>query len=374
MKYSLIEITIRDLVDLIERKKVDLNPSYQRNFIWSPDDQKDLIDTILLGWALPNFFMYQKPNGSFEMVDGQQRSKTIYRFVIGLITSSKTTGNLLFKNSNQSQVLDYKLPFILITDIQSDDVLRNFYVLINKKGKHLNPAEVQRSEFYDTNFMALANEILTNQNLINLNLFTDATSKRLNDRDFIQELLGYLKSGVKDKKNHIKNIFERDIDEDEYQELKMKFERVIDIIQNLNLFKPLRKTRYKQKNDFYTLFSFISENQDEDKDLLLYQYKVLLLLDQSDNEGKQFIRPTNERCIALKKYAENCVTQSNSKNARDKRYEFFEDVLKNQDSPPNDTLINVIEFLEDIYGENIIDIKLVDKYYLLDMEPLIQFI
>ncbi len=57
MKYSNFEWTIGDLVNLIESKKINLRPSYQRNFIWSSKDQKLLIDSIRKGYPLPNFFI-----------------------------------------------------------------------------------------------------------------------------------------------------------------------------------------------------------------------------------------------------------------------------------------------------------------------------
>lgn len=57
MKYSNFEWTIGDLVNLIESKKINLRPPYQRNFIWSSKDQKLLIDSIRKGYPLPNFFI-----------------------------------------------------------------------------------------------------------------------------------------------------------------------------------------------------------------------------------------------------------------------------------------------------------------------------
>jgi len=147
MDYSFKEFTIQQLVELIEKSQIDLNPSYQRNFIWSSDDQKTLIDSILLGYPLPSFFIYQNNVGTFEMVDGQQRSKTIFRFVKGLITSSRKTGGLKFDNVEANSILKYKLPFIVIENLKANDSLSDFYVLINKKGVHLNTSEVNKSEF-----------------------------------------------------------------------------------------------------------------------------------------------------------------------------------------------------------------------------------
>ena len=83
MKYLNKEITISELVEWIKNDRINLHPPYQRNFIWSLKDQKLLIDSILKGYPLPNFFIYKNDDGSFDMVDGQQRATTISKYVRG---------------------------------------------------------------------------------------------------------------------------------------------------------------------------------------------------------------------------------------------------------------------------------------------------
>lgn len=372
MDYKFQEFTIRWLVDLIDNSKVDLSPSYQRNFIWSPLDQSHLIDTILKGYPLPNFFIFCKPDGKFEMVDGQQRSRTIYRFIKGSISASIEQGKKNFSDLNQKQLLEYRLPFIVISNLLPSDSLREFYVLINKKGKHLNVPEINKSEFHDTNFMKLADEALNYQNFINLDLFSEATSKRMNDRAFVEELLAYIKFGIRDKKNAIEAIYDKkeDIQDSEYETIKNQFCKVIDIIHMFNSYYPIKQTRYKQKNDFYTLFNFIYENMNTTPSTLLYQYKILLVINRSDQDNLQFIRPSNEECDSFREYANNCVTQSNSKSAREKRLSFFNALLKNKDFNKNPVLLNVIEYLTNLYGSNKIDLVRIGDFQLLNVELL----
>lgn len=370
MEYSFKEFTINDLVALIDKETINLNPDYQRNYIWTPNDQKYLIDTIIKGYPLPSFFVYSYKNGKYEMVDGQQRSKTIYRFIKGQITSSKLTGAKSFKDINPQDILTYRMPFIVIEKLAPTDNLRDFYVLINKKGMHLNVPEVHKSEHFDKLFLKLADEVLDYQNLIDLNLFTELSIKRMNDRAYVEELLGYLKLGIKEKKKAVESIYKEDISENEYKELRDKFYSIIDRIAILNKIKPIRNTRYKQKNDFFTLFSFINENLDSPQDLLNYQYQILLILDKTDEDGRQFIRPTNEDCYALKDYAINCVSQSNSTNARESRLLFFNSVLKNKDISKNDILIEVVNFLSDIYGAEKVQFSEIDEFNLINVSLL----
>ncbi len=369
MKYSFEEITIGELTDWVDNKKIDLNPSYQRNFIWSTKDQSELIDTILKGYPLPNFFIYRKTKSAFEMVDGQQRTTTLYNFIKGKISSTKEFGKKKIHEVDPS-ILEYKLPVIFLSELKSTDSLNEFYVLINKKGKHLNVPEVNKSAFHDKRFLQLANELLSHQEFIDLNLFTEATSKRMNDRAFVEELLGYLKLGIRDKKSSVETLMDQDISEEEYEILKEEFIKVIHIIHRWNEQYPLKNTRYKQKNDFYTLFSFVEQNSGLDSEVLLYQYRILLFLNKEDDEGRQFIRPTNDQCEVLKEYAIHCVSQSNSKSARLRRLEIFNSLLKNKEFRNNEDLKEVLTYLGKLYGNNNIGLKKIGDFELLDLEKL----
>jgi hypothetical protein len=146
---------------------------------------------------------------------------------------------------------------------------------------------------------------------------------------------------------------------------------VIDKIEILNSIRPIADTRYKQKNDFYTLFSFISSNIDEDISVLIHQYKVLLVLDGEDKDGRQLIRPSNENCEALRDYANNCITQSNSKAARENRLKFFNAILKNTTTSENEVLKEVLNYLSDIFEDPVSLIK-VGNYELLNADVLIE--
>jgi len=358
MDYLVKATSIRELIALIDINKIDLKPPYQRNFIWSPNDQKSLIDSILKKYPLPSFFLYQKPDGGYEMVDGQQRSRTIYRFWKGLIQSSDKRS---ISDIDEEILLNYKLNWSIISNLNSTDSLEDFYVLVNKSGKHLNTPELFKAGYHNTKFLALVEELLNLQTMIDLNLFTVANSKRMNDRSFIEELVAYLKVGITDKKLIIEKIYEIDVNDTDCDYLRNRFVNIIDKISLLNNYHAINKTRFKQKNDFYTLFNFVNENIKLDDDIFLYQYKILLLI-------APFIKPSNDECEPLKDYALNCVSQSNSKNARNERLNFLNDVLKNQNKDGNDTLIAVQEFLEMKFGISNTELKLIEEFQLIDVE------
>jgi hypothetical protein len=385
MYYKNTTITIRELLELTKTQKINLSPSYQRGFIWSLPDQKALINTISKGYPLPNLFIRLLDNGQMEMVDGQQRSRTIIKHNKGEI---KITAKDNIELCDEETFLDYIIQVAYIYEI-SDEQIREVYYFINKKGINLNDPERQKAYYSDTLFLKLAEELSNSQSLINLDLFSDKTVSRFNDRDFIQELLGYLFKydedkknkinigfeGIRDKKTYIeKELFSNDISEDEFTSLFNSFEKIINILSRWNDIYPINKTRYKQKNDFYTIFCYLNKYNQLPLNLLDYQYRILLFLNQKDKEGNQYIRPTNEESDALKSYAINCVSQSNSKKAREERLLFWESILLNkvdfENIEMNPNFFSVLTYLSNSFTEDKIELKSLYEYLLLDVELL----
>ncbi len=357
MPYKVYNLSIKELIGLIETNKIDLKPSYQRNEVWSKKDQESLIDSILLNLPIQNFFFYKNKKGVLEMVDGQQRARAIFGFYKGAITDSRKR---TFKEINSEEFLNYSIIVAEISDEFDEESIRKFYVLVNKKGVQLNKPEIHKAEFAVTKFMQLVEELLENQTFINLDLFTDATSKRMNDRSYVEELAAYLLLGITDKKLAVERIYETDITPEQYQILKSRFENIMTPLDTFNRYKLLSKTRYRQRNDFYTLFNFLNENIDTDNnEILMYQYRILLLLDD-------YISPSNEDCEPLKNYAFNCITQSNSKKARTDRLKFFNEILKNKNIDENKSAQEVANFLIDQH--KIKGFKNIGEYILFDLD------
>jgi uncharacterized protein DUF262 len=61
------------------RDRIDM-PDFQREEVWTDEQKRRLIDTILRGWHLPKFYFRKIDAFSFECVDGQQRLVAIWEF------------------------------------------------------------------------------------------------------------------------------------------------------------------------------------------------------------------------------------------------------------------------------------------------------
>jgi hypothetical protein len=355
MEYIIKTWKIGDLYRIYKKGKLNLSPSYQRNFIWSLNDQQTLIDSIGRKKPIPMFFILQKGIDDFEMVDGQQRSRTIINFIDG---GFKDFAGKLYSKEVHKDFTNFPLPVTIINDVKNEEIT-DFYALVNKSGIHLNKPEIRRADFYETNLLKLVNELASLSGVKSLNIFTDSTLKRLNDVEFISELVVLLKDGNVDKKGSLDEYFEEDWTLDTCNEIKQKFLQILDKVLNLDKVYKINKTRYKQKNDFYTLFDFINTYSPYNLGELIYFYKILVLIAKD-------IKPTQSNSHVLKDYAINCVTQSNSKAARQRRVSILKSLFLNKKPTPNQSQADILQF----YNYNKKQLCKVVNYYTIDINQL----
>jgi hypothetical protein len=337
MKWNNEEWTIECLYDKYNSNKINLAPDYQRNPIWNSKAQKLLIDTILSPKPIPNFFLLKKSEDKFEMVDGQQRARTIFNYITGLISSSRDAKFDSLQKESQNSFMKYKLNITLITDIDENESIEEFYALVNSTGLRLNAPELRKAQYFDTKFLSLCTEMANDNKFSSLGIFSSSTIIRMNDIELTSELLSLLHFGNGDKKDDVERLFKEDIDDSESEQLRDKFIKTVDVLYELNSDFPINRTRYKQRADIYTLFGFISKNIELSISSFQKYYDILLFIAMK-------INPSQEHCKALKDYAINCVSQSNSKTARNARSKFFDDLLRNPSNEPNIIQKDIIKY------------------------------
>src|SRR2546429_6567812 len=79
---ELLPLTIKKFIDdYIYR--IDLDADYQREKIWSREDQEKLIDSIIKNIDIPKIYLARikgKENFDYECIDGKQRMATLLNF------------------------------------------------------------------------------------------------------------------------------------------------------------------------------------------------------------------------------------------------------------------------------------------------------
>jgi Protein of unknown function DUF262 len=74
------DLSIREIVRMVEENEIKVAPAYQRQFRWKEDVQSALIESLLLGLPIPAIFVATNRDGTWDVVDGLQRICTILKF------------------------------------------------------------------------------------------------------------------------------------------------------------------------------------------------------------------------------------------------------------------------------------------------------
>ena len=93
MKIDLHKISVRKVVDGFQDNaiegvvayggKLDVRPKYQREFVYKDKQRDAVIETIKKGFPLNVMYWMVKEDGTYEMLDGQQRTISIGQYVSG---------------------------------------------------------------------------------------------------------------------------------------------------------------------------------------------------------------------------------------------------------------------------------------------------
>lgn len=127
------------------RDRIDM-PDFQREEVWTDQQKRRLIDTILRGWHLPKFYFRRVDDSSFECVDGQQRLAAIFEFYDGKLhlepAVARTYGGATYsklKPDYSDAFDDFEIDIEEIEDA-SDDELEDLFVRL-QLGTPLTTAE-----------------------------------------------------------------------------------------------------------------------------------------------------------------------------------------------------------------------------------------
>ncbi len=118
MKITLQQITIRELTDgyndmdeegvVAYHGLLNVRPKYQRNFVYDDKKRNAVIDSIMKDYPINVMYWAKNEDGTFEMLDGQQRTISICDFVGKQFSINQAYFQTL-PEVTRNALLDYKL-------------------------------------------------------------------------------------------------------------------------------------------------------------------------------------------------------------------------------------------------------------------------
>ena len=139
--------------------RIDLDADYQREKIWSREDQEKLIDSIIKNIDIPKIYLARiegKENFDFECIDGKQRMATLLSFykpeksTDSPLTVSIAGERYTYKRLRAElpaladKIDEFQLTFVIYPQIDDDEFLREIFRRL-QLGVRLNSGELLKS-------------------------------------------------------------------------------------------------------------------------------------------------------------------------------------------------------------------------------------
>ena len=257
--------SINDFIEWEERKQLEISPKFQRRSVWSPQAKSYLIDTILKEKPLPKIFIRATTDPKTkrtvrEIVDGQQRMRTILSFIKDGFKISKIHneeyGGLTYSELPevvQTDFLKYEISVDLLLDLSDRDIL-DIFARLNTYSVSLNKQELFNAKYFGY-FKQLVYSLSGDYYIfwIENRIFTDRKIMRMGEAELVTDLLIAIIDGIQSKKSADKYYQLYDEDFENRNEIKVKFKKIVNLIGNL-FEGTLADTNFRTVPNFYGLF------------------------------------------------------------------------------------------------------------------------
>ena len=145
--------TISSLRDKLDRGQLDLQPKFQREYVWNtkPELPSRLIESLLLEIPIPPIYFGKVAEGRLEVIDGQQRLTTLVNFVsnefaLRKLRSMASLNDKRFKEltkQQQEKILDTPIRSIVIDAAGNTELRYEVFERLNRGSMILNEQELR---------------------------------------------------------------------------------------------------------------------------------------------------------------------------------------------------------------------------------------
>lgn len=233
MKTEKREIAIRDIVNgYVDNEEngcfgyrglLNIRPAFQREFVYNEKQRNDVIDSIVNDFPLNTFYWGKNADGTYDMIDGQQRTISFCQYVNG----DYSIDYKYFKNlseEQQQQILDYKI-YVYICDGSYDEKLK-WFNRINIAGEVLTKQEL-RNAVYTGKWLTDAKIHFSKNNCQAYNIGKNYVKGRTDRQEILETVLDWISDG------NIEDYMSKHSQDNDASELWNYFRSVIEWVQNV---------------------------------------------------------------------------------------------------------------------------------------------
>ena len=79
------DFSIREFLSMMQDGDLDLQPEYQRKYVATPKIASKLIESIIMDVPIPVIYLAEEKDGTYSVIDGQQRLTSFLSFLADII-------------------------------------------------------------------------------------------------------------------------------------------------------------------------------------------------------------------------------------------------------------------------------------------------
>ena len=210
MKIELHRITVRELVEgYIDDAesgvrgfggKLDIRPAYQREFVYKEKERNAVISTVMKGFPLNVMYWAKNPDGTFEVMDGQQRTISLCQYFNGdFAWGELEMGAKYFHrqlSDMQQKFLDYELMVYFCEGTPSEKI--EWFKVINIAGLKLTEQEM-RNAVYSGPWVADAKRYFSKSGCVAQKIGSPYLNGSADRQEYLETAIEWIINSKKDK-------------------------------------------------------------------------------------------------------------------------------------------------------------------------------
>ncbi|MBX7086668.1 MAG: DUF262 domain-containing protein [Leptospirales bacterium] len=143
--------SVTDVMRMIGEKEINLNPHYQREYLWDNRRASLLVESILLNVPIPVIYVAQEENDVWNVIDGLQRLHSLKRFfdgefkLRGLDVLSELNGSDIssLTPKHQRMLKNGLLRVIVISNDSNPEIKYDIFMRLNRGSVKLSEQELR---------------------------------------------------------------------------------------------------------------------------------------------------------------------------------------------------------------------------------------
>jgi hypothetical protein len=241
------DLPLETLHGWIKRGKLELQPEFQRNFVWTPKKASKLVESVLLNVPIPVIYVAEDIGGKLEVVDGQQRLTSLTSFVDGRypdgrefrLTSLQVLSELNgrrfseLSDEQQNEIWNATLRIIVIEKDSHPDVKFEVFERLNEGAEKLNDQEL-RNCVYRGSYNILLGQLAENPYMLKI-MGAKEPHNRMADRQLILRFFAMWRNTHLKYRGPMKQFLNREMEghrfatDREIAEMRTAFEKSIEM-------------------------------------------------------------------------------------------------------------------------------------------------